>query len=389
MRFLAAFAVFACHASFFGYFTEGTAAHLPRFVLSAGWGGVEFFFLLSGFVLAWSVREREPKPLFWRRRLLRIYPNYLVVWLAAIGLALSAHAFLQSLDYPDLLPSLFMVHTWYPNLSVIESVNPVSWSLGCEMFFYLMFPFLYGLLKRIPDNRLWWSVGAVTATIAVLPVIVTLASSGPPNMFNIENITPIWFVQYFPPTRCLDFVLGILMARIVRANRWIGLGIVPELVILAVGVALQVLAYPTAYAAEAPVALPIALLMTAAAVADASGRRSPFRARWLVWLGGLTYAFYLSHFLILAYGHIPLGAARTWPLPAALGILAGVLAVTIAVAWLVTRLVEEPAMRRWARPRPRPSVPAETRFTALALLSTPEAGQDPGDEGDVGSKSAA
>jgi peptidoglycan/LPS O-acetylase OafA/YrhL len=85
-----------------------------------------------------------------------------------------------------------------------------------------------------------------------------------------------------------------------------------------------------------------------------------------VWLGGISYAFYLVHYLVLDYGHIPIGATRTWPVPAALGILAVMLAVATTAAWLLTRLVEEPAMRRWARPRARPAIPREPTVASPA-----------------------
>ena len=351
MRFLAAFLVFACHACLLGYFTAGTAARFTHFAYSAGWIGVEYFFVLSGFVLTWSARDGEPKRRFWRRRLFKIYPNYLVVWVVALGLAVLAGQFA---GFSNLLPSLFVVHTWTPDIEVIVSNNPVTWSLACEAFFYLVFPFLYRLIKRIPDNRLWWAVGVVTALIVALPAISNLLPSAQAMPGLDFSVTQNWFLEWFPPTRCLDFVLGILMARVVRTDRWVGLGILPALGIVAVGVVLQQLVFPSGYGLEATVALPLALLITAVAVADVSGRRSPFRARWLVWLGVVSYAFYLVHFLVLSYGHLVLGAARTWPFFAALGVLAGLLAVAITAAWLLTRLVEEPMMRRWARPRPRP-----------------------------------
>ena len=350
MRFLAAFLVFACHACLLGYFTEDTAAHFTNFAYSAGWIGVEFFFLLSGFLLTWSARDGEPKRRFWRRRLFKIYPNYLVVWVAALVLAVVAGQFD---GFSNLLPSLFVVHSWTPDINVIVSNNPVTWSLACEALFYLLFPFLYRLIKRIPVNGLWVAVGVVTAAIVALPAISTLLPSAETMPGLDLTLTQNWFLEWFPPTRCLDFVLGILMARIVRTNRWVGLGILPSLGIVAAGVVVQQLVFPTGYSLEATVALPLALLITSVAVADASGRRSPFRAKWLVWLGVVSYAFYLVHFLVLSYGHQLLGAERTWPLPAALGVLAGVLAVVITVGWLLTRLVEEPMMRRWSRPRTR------------------------------------
>ncbi|MEU2170952.1 acyltransferase family protein [Micromonospora chersina] len=359
MRFLAALMVFASHAALLGYLPPEKEFSLVKYSYSSGWIGVVFFFVLSGFVLTWSVREGEPKRLFWRRRLVKIYPNYLVAWVAAI--VLSWWAF-KLFDFPNLIPGTFMVQSWYPNIGVIVSTNTVAWSMSCELFFYLMFPLLYRLIKRIPDEGLWWAAGSVTAVIAVvLPAIARLLPMAQADMLPMLNmsIQQEWFMQWFPLTRCLEFVLGMLMARIVIRNRWIGLRILPALALVAVGMVLQVLMFPSFYSFAATIVLPIALLIAAAAVADSTGRRSSFRVKPLVWLGTISYAFFLVHFLVLLYGHIPLGAGRTWPVPTALGILAGVLAATIVVAWLVTRLVEEPMMRRWARPRRKPSAPAE------------------------------
>jgi peptidoglycan/LPS O-acetylase OafA/YrhL len=341
---------------------------LLKYTDSGGWIGVVFFFVLSGFVLTWSVREGESKPRFWRRRLVKIYPNYLVAWVAAFVLAVWAYGLF---DFPNLLPGTFMLQTWFPNPEVIISTNTVAWSMSCELFFYIMFPFLYALIKRIPDHRLWLAVGAVTVVIAVvLPAISSLLPSTEKLGYLDMSLHQEWFLQWFPPTRCLEFVLGILMARIVMANRMVGLSILPALGILGVGIFFQLVLFPTVYSLEATVVLPVALLIAAVGATDASGRRSPFRARWLVWLGGISYAFFLVHFLVLLYGHIPLGATKTWSVPGALGVLAGLLAVTTVLGWLVTRFVEEPAMRRWARPRPKLSVPVEPVVTTPAGLPT-------------------
>lgn len=356
MRFLAALLVFGCHAAVLGYLPPETELNLIKYTYSGGWIGVVFFFVLSGFVLTWSARDGEPKHLFWRRRLVKIYPNYLVAWTAAILLSLWAF---DLFDYPNLIPGTFMVQSWTPNIGVIVSTNTVAWSMSCELFFYFMFPFMYSLIKRIPDEKLWWAAGSVTAVIAVvLPAIATALPKAEADMLPILNmsIQQEWFLQWFPPTRCLEFVLGMLMARIVIRNRWIGLRILPALAIFAVGAVLQVLMFPSFYSLEATVVLPVALLITAVAVADSAGRRSVFRARWLVWLGTISYAFFLVHFLVLLYAHIPLGVGKSWPVPTALAILAGLLAGTTVLGWLVTRLVEEPAMRHWARPKRKPAV---------------------------------
>ena len=89
MRFLAALLVFGCHAAVLGYFAPETELRLMKFTYSGGWIGVVFFFVLSGFVLTWSVRPGDTPRAFWRRRVCKIYPNHLVTALAAILLAMT------------------------------------------------------------------------------------------------------------------------------------------------------------------------------------------------------------------------------------------------------------------------------------------------------------
>nr|WP_169945222.1 acyltransferase [Microbispora sp. H11081] len=350
MRFVAAFLVFVCHACVLGYFHQDVAASLQTYAFTSGWLGVEFFFVLSGFVLTWSVREGEARTRLWRRRLVKVYPNHVVTWLAALGLALWAG---QSVDLLTALPSLLLVHTWLPRAEFILSINVVTWSLACDVLFYLAFPFLYRLVRRIPAARLWPAACAVVVVIAVLPAIALAALPGTPKLPGQEmSLTQNWFLVSFPPTRALDFVLGILMARIVVDGRWIRLGWAPALAILAAAFGLQMFLWPTVYGLTAPVALPIALLIAAVAVADHRGRFSPFRSRPLVWLGGISYASYLVHFLVLTYSHVALGADRTWDAPSALFLVTALFGVTTLLAWGLTRFVEEPAMRAWAGVRP-------------------------------------
>ncbi|MER6832064.1 acyltransferase [Streptosporangium sp. NPDC000563] len=355
LRFVAAFLVFVCHACVLGFFHRETAAFLQTFAFASGWLGVEFFFVLSGFVLTWSVREGQSRTSFWRRRLVKVYPVHVVTWLAALGLAVWAG---QAVDLPKLLPSLLLVHTWYPRMDVIITINVVTWSLACDLLFYLAFPFLYALVRRISARRLWWAAGAVAAVIALLPAVALLALPGTPRLPGQDmSFVQNWFLVSFPPIRALDFVLGIVMARIVLTGRRVPLGVGRALLVLAAGFALQMYLWPSVYGLTATIALPLALLIAAVAAADERGAPTPFRGRILRWLGGVSYASYLAHFLVLHFGHLAIGAERTWDVPAALGVIAVLFGVTTAVAWALNRLVEEPAMRAWAQPRPHPLSP--------------------------------
>ncbi|MFD1047577.1 acyltransferase family protein, partial [Kibdelosporangium lantanae] len=120
-------------------------------------------------MLTWSQRSGDTKPRFWRRRFVKIYPNHLFTWLLALVLALWAG---ETVTTGRILPSLFLVHTWAPDLNVIASINVPSWTLSCELLFYITFPWLSALVARIRTDRLWWWAGGIAAVIMLLPVLV-------------------------------------------------------------------------------------------------------------------------------------------------------------------------------------------------------------------------
>ena len=142
LRFIAAFLVVLCHV---GINLLPNVARDQIFVLHVFYGfgsvGVSFFFILSGFVLTWVARETDTVPQFWRRRFFKIYPNHLVTLLAAVLLAVTAA---QALSTRDTLATMFLVHAWIPDQSLLFNLwsNTPSWSLSCELLFYLAFPFV-------------------------------------------------------------------------------------------------------------------------------------------------------------------------------------------------------------------------------------------------------
>jgi peptidoglycan/LPS O-acetylase OafA/YrhL len=358
-RFVAAAVVFANHSGLESVFRNDTVNFwLTGLTASAAEGAVTFFFLLSGFVLAWSAHPegRDARPAgrgaFYRRRLVKIFPNHLVTWAAGLLLLLAA----GGRAGPEVLPSLALTHAWIPQAGVLAGTNGPSWSLSCELLFYLAFPLLIGPLRRIRPDRLWWWAGGLAGAVALVPALSLLLPAEPTLFGSSLPFWRFWFVVLFPPLRLLDFLLGIVLARIVLAGRWprVRWRLVLPLLSAAWLVAL---ALPVPLGWVAPFVVPLGLVLGRLAVGGESGLLAqPIMVR----LGEWSFAFYLVHWLVLHHGHLAFGGG-SWPAPVALAFLSGAAAVSLGLSGLLYTCLETPCMRRFGG-RARQTAPA--RWTA-------------------------
>jgi peptidoglycan/LPS O-acetylase OafA/YrhL len=156
LRGIAIATVMACHA---GVYVKFGWAPLDRF-LSAGWSGVDLFFVLSGFLIGGILLDQREStgyfPAFYARRVFRILPPYLLV-LLGYGLTwlISSHS--ESLRY-DLVSMVGRPMPWWVYLTFTNNIFeafhgpfyflPITWSLAVEEQFYLSFPLLVRLLSR-------------------------------------------------------------------------------------------------------------------------------------------------------------------------------------------------------------------------------------------------
>jgi peptidoglycan/LPS O-acetylase OafA/YrhL len=361
LRFLASSSVFLFHSSLANSpippngpvtpFADQRFAADYAFVLGyAGPLGVSFFFVLSGFVLTWSSRPGEPARAFLRRRVVKIFPNHVVTW--AVALVLFAWATGGPVAW---FSNLLLIHDYFPAPVINLSVNPPSWSLCAEMLFYASFPFLIGPLRRIPVRRLWfWALGMVAGAFAIELVNQFLMPATAKSSVNPMSDLQFWFGYLLPPTRMFEFVLGALLALLVRAGKWPRVGLVPAALLLLAGYTAALYA-PVYYALFAVTLLPVGVLIASVADADLRGQRTPFGGRVMVWLGNVSFAFYLCQGLTLFYAR-SLFADKLFSTGVGILVIAGLFALTLLCAWVLHSRVEQPMMRRWSRAR-RPAEP--------------------------------
>lgn len=351
LRFPAAFVVFLFHASLpfpaVRLFADDGVEHRYGWALGpSGALGVTFFFVLSGFVLTWSAPAGDTARSFWRRRFVKILPNYVVAWILAMVLYAAATPVLPALG------ALFMLQVWTPYFTEHLPVNPPSWSLAVEAVFYLAFPFLLSGIRRIPAARLkYWIAGTVAAVLVTPLVTYVLVPAGPHVMPGTGGTSPVhyWFAYIMPVPRVLDFALGILVARAVMLNRWRDIGMAWSGVLLAAG---YIACYhvPYLYAQRAMCLVPTVTLIAAAATADVEGRFTLFRSRAMTWLGNVSFAFYLLHFIVLAWFRRLLGT-ELYPTGTGVAVIAAEAGATLLASWALYSLVERPLTKRFSRAR--------------------------------------
>lgn len=347
MRFIAALVIILFHTTFLGFFTGNTQTVLGNVLWEGGYAGVSFFLILSGFLLTWSARSTGTAGLYWRQRFFRIFPTHLSTFVAAaILLVTVAHT---ALDERGTILNIFLLHAWSSSLADRGGFDGVSWLLSCAVLCYLLFPILNRLINRIRPERLWaWAIGAVVAIFAI-PFVAMSLSNGPLIPFTGVTSSQLWIVFQFPPVRALDFVLGMLVARIVVTERRLPLNRGGALLFAVAAYAVSSL-LPATFRLTAIMVLPLALLIAAVAKADQSGKQSWLASRGMVWLGDVSFAFYLWHLLIFTYVRSWLFVPTT-SLGTAIAEVVLLTGISLAVGWLQYVLIERPLRRRFATSR--------------------------------------
>ncbi|MGW4091758.1 acyltransferase family protein [Nocardia sp. NPDC004750] len=356
LRFFAAFSVFVFHVMLpaspippykpVNLFSDPDIAYDAAWVVGkAGFLGVSFFFVLSGFVLTWSWKPGSSKLQFIRRRVVKIFPNHLTLWVASMVLFAAAIT-----PWKAWLPNLFLIHAWFPQNYINAGVNTPSWTLSCELLFYVLFPFLIPVVLRIESKYLWYCAAAMVAGICVIVLLtVFVIPSSEKSELTPIPVLQLWFGYLFPPSRLFEFFLGVFVARIVQEGRWIR---VPLWASLATVVAGYVVAMYTPFYVGfvLATAVPLALLIGSAAQSDLDGASRFLSSRLMVRLGEISFAFYICQGVTLFYVRRTMDAA-TFSAPVAVSLIVALFFLNILAAWSLFTFVESPAMRRFARPK--------------------------------------
>ncbi len=313
-RALAALAVVAHHA---GQASDGFTSDHHGYLFNFGIYGVDFFFVLSGFII-YHVHQTDPKTMaaarrFLKRRLRRIYVPYLPI----VILLIVAYQSFPGLSQGN------REWGWFTSLTLIPTGSPpalsVAWTLVFEMTFYLTFLILFYMTVHF-----WWYViGWAFLTIVIWATVK-----------SDTLYTP--FSAMFDPL-ILEFISGMVMAYVlgrVSPPRWV--------LVLAISLVAVVLFFLAGEAHRVFMGFAMAPLVLGIALAE---RRFGFRMpAWALLFGSASYAIYLMHNPVQSVVARILSGPDMWILT----FLACCLAGTVA-GLLYHTLFERPVLRLLGR----------------------------------------
>jgi exopolysaccharide production protein ExoZ len=161
-----------------------------------GQSGVDIFFVISGFVMAYTTRYDFSNrgvafTNFLSQRIVRIVPLY---WLASLWT--SRRLLFDTDAVRDLVKDLFFIP--HPNRIYSEIIAPTlipGWTLNYEMFFYLLF----GIALLFGNKR----------TVIIFCALLSLTTIG---LFGFQNI----FARFYTDSIILEFAFGILLFNLTR-----------------------------------------------------------------------------------------------------------------------------------------------------------------------------
>jgi peptidoglycan/LPS O-acetylase OafA/YrhL len=336
LRGIAAFAVVLHHLE--GATTLGFGPWAPAWLeglLRRGFLGVDIFFVLSGFVIAYSLRSVPPSwgfvGRFALRRSIRLDPPYwasiaIEVTVAAL-VAAAGYATWKGVTLPQVLSHLAYVQEFVGH----PHINAVYWTLCFEIQFYLTLVVLAVIAAKMQRR---WSATVVRrlaiGTFGVLFVVSLAGRFGP---------LEAWMPRGLALIRWYQFAIGALVwwthagaaARGWLYAAWAALGI-------------AVVGQPDVIEQLLPVVVSGAIVLAL----DGDRMQRWLSLRWLQFLGAISYSLYLFHATVGWRSIRLLGLVLpTTPWYAALAFLLGT-AAAVGFCWVMWLVIERPSLG-WSR----------------------------------------
>lgn len=312
-----------------------------------GYIGVDFFFVLSGFIIMLTCKKSiGPGEIsgYIRKRVLRVFPPYIIYTLMA---------FIVSFAYEQFTGTRLIYWIYINAQNFFQSISlypfsadktrlpilPVAWTLTHEMLFYILFASLFFIKNK---SGILLIAAAWIALIVAAPVMKVSGSN--------------YLLDTFLSSRNLEFIMGCVMAYF--ASNYVDWKISVSALICGLG--MLVIAWSntlsgysiTTLSDWAVYGIPFALIIFGATRLERFIHNKEGKVfRFLVYLGDASYSIYLVHFIVIMvckrtindlgmeYGYVEFWLTS---------------AIALVVSLAMYELIEEPMIRWFNRVKAHP-----------------------------------
>lgn len=347
--------------------------HLWPNRVPGGFVGVDVFFVISGFLITGHLLREVTAtgtvnlPRFWSRRVARLLPDaFLVLAATMVATFLLVPRAVWGDYFSQIRASALYFENWqlawdavdYMAIGADATAVQHYWSLSVEEQFYLVWPVLIVValmvvawLSRRANASAFSGNGSLPRRVILALMSAILVASLTYSVFK-TSVDSAWaFFSSF--TRAWEFALGGIVALTVPLVSRVFRDSLAAALLAWVGLIMVVTA-AMAYSEQTPFPGYAALLPTVGtsmllAFGDGASRfgvRALLSWRPMVWLGGVSYAVYLWHWPLIILTPFATHTPLTMWQKVAIG------AVTLVLAQLSTRFIEDPLRR--GRPLARP-----------------------------------
>ncbi|MDB7221301.1 acyltransferase [Escherichia coli] len=312
-----------------------------------GYIGVDFFFVLSGFIIMLTCKKSIGSGEisgYIRKRVLRVFPPYIIY---------TVLAFIVSYAYEQFTGTRLIYWIYINAQNFFQSISlypfsadktrlpilPVAWTLTHEMLFYILFASLFFIKNK---SGILLIAAAWIALIVAAPVMKVSGSN--------------YLLDTFLSSRNLEFIMGCAMAYF--ASNYVDWKISVSALICGLG--MLVIAWSntlsgysiTTLSDWAVYGIPFALIIFGATRLERFIHNKEGKVfRFLVYLGDASYSIYLVHFIVIMVCKrtindlgMEYGYMEFW--------LTSAIALVVSLA--MYELIEEPMIRWFNRAKAHP-----------------------------------
>ncbi len=258
------------------YHAMGGDLYIIHILSEWGFFGVDIFFVISGFIMAYSTftkeRTYQNAKTFLKHRLFRIYLGYWPFFIAMVILIYVTTP--TQIDHLDLLGSLLLINT-----DMFQLVLPISWSLSYELYFYFLFLFTF--------------IFSIEKLKVIIPIFILMLLASIIYTFYHPTTPEPFFYSHF----ILEFFSGVILY--MYKDTLLKVWLLPFIIVVIFVTLWYGVTYETKNGLFRILTFGTASFGMVYTALILEYSHIYYHGKYLESLGNASYTFYLSHLIIL------------------------------------------------------------------------------------------